>query len=735
MSPPVPEPASLQIWGGIECTINRLGDAFHRQLEKSGHDRRPPDIAAIASLGLRTLRYPVLWEDVAPRGDDRFDWRWPDERLPLLQERGIAPIVGLLHHGSGPPDTNLLDPNFPERFARYAGALAERYPWVSQYTPINEPLTTARFSGLYGYWYPHRRDDASFVRALLNQCRGVALAMQAIRRWNPAARLVQTEDLGRIFASRGLRYQARFENHRRWLTWDLLCGRVDETHPLRGYLRWTGTSAAELDWFRSNATPPDVIGINHYLTSNRYLHQDESLCPRSAWGGNGRERYADSEAVRALAAGMPGVGSLLREAWRRYGIPVAITEVHLGCTREEQLRWFHEAWNAARRARTQGVDVRAVTAWALLGSFDWDSLLTRSRGHYEPGGFDVSGPGAPRLTALGKLVQAIALETGAAQAPAAHWPVISSRGWWRRESRLLGARQQTLRRSFAGRSRRKSGVLLITGAAGTLGQAFVRACELRGLPFVACTRAELDIADRASIARALNRVRPWALVNAAGFVNVDAAETDCLRCYRENGEGPGVLAAECADRKLPMLTFSTDLVFDGESSRPYVEGDPVNPLSVYGRSKAIAETRVLAAHPGALVVRSSAFFGPWDRYNFVTVALESLRGGGSFTAADDVVVSPTYVPDLAHASLDLLQDGERGIWHLANRGAVTWAELARRSAALVSADASRLIAASCEELRWTAARPRFSALGTHRGFALPELDDALARYASERAAA
>ncbi len=281
----------------------------------------------------------------------------------------------------------------------------------------------------------------------------------------------------------------------------------------------------------------------------------------------------------------------------------------------------------------------------------------------------------------------------------------------------------------------KRGCCSSPGAAGTLGQAFVRACELRGLPFVACTRAELDIADRASIARALNRVRPWALVNAAGFVNVDAAETDCLRCYRENGEGPGVLAAECSDRKLPMLTFSTDLVFDGESSRPYVEGDPVNPLSVYGRSKAIAETRVLAAHPGALVVRSSAFFGPWDRYDFVTVALESLRGGGSFTAADDVVVSPTYVPDLAHASLDLLQDGERGIWHLANRGAVTWAELARRSAALVSADASRLIAASCEELRWTAARPRFSALGTHRGFALPELDDALARYASERAAA
>src|SRR5688572_27048981 len=172
----------LEIWAGIECSIARIGDRYHRQLTLSGHDCRPEDIAAIAELGIRTLRYPILWEDVAPRGLEDADWRWADERLALLRHHSIAPIVGLLHHGSGPAWTGLLDDAFPRQFAEYAGAVATRYPWVDAYTPINEPLTTARFSALYGHWYPHARDDRSFVRALLNQCRATVLAMQAIRR-------------------------------------------------------------------------------------------------------------------------------------------------------------------------------------------------------------------------------------------------------------------------------------------------------------------------------------------------------------------------------------------------------------------------------------------------------------------------------------------------------------------------------------------------------------------------
>jgi dTDP-4-dehydrorhamnose reductase len=186
----------LEMWGGVECTVNRVHEKWHDQLRASGHDVRIDDLSRFAHLGLRRLRYPALWEITAPQAPDRFDWRWLDQRLARLQELSIEPILGLLHHGSGPGYTSLLDPRFPEWFAAYASAVACRFPWITQYTPINEPLTTARFSALYGHWYPHRCDNHSFARALVNQMRATALAMQAIRLVNSSAQLIQTDDLG-----------------------------------------------------------------------------------------------------------------------------------------------------------------------------------------------------------------------------------------------------------------------------------------------------------------------------------------------------------------------------------------------------------------------------------------------------------------------------------------------------------------------------------------------------------
>ncbi|MFN7146970.1 MAG: family 1 glycosylhydrolase, partial [Myxococcota bacterium] len=198
----------LELWAGIECTVNRVRDAWHDQLRLGGHHDRMEDLDALAALGIRTVRYPVLWERVAPDDPDVRDWSWSDARLARLRELGIRPIVGLVHHGSGPRYTHLLDPQFPEKLARFATAVAERYPWVEDWTPINEPLTTARFSALYGFWHPHRADERSFVEALLVELRGVEAAMRAIRGVVPGARLVQTEDYGRTTCAPRLRYQA-----------------------------------------------------------------------------------------------------------------------------------------------------------------------------------------------------------------------------------------------------------------------------------------------------------------------------------------------------------------------------------------------------------------------------------------------------------------------------------------------------------------------------------------------
>ena len=102
----------LELWGGIECTVNRVGDTWFNQLDRNGHRSRVTDLDLIAGLGIRTLRYPVLWELTCPDSPQQFDWRWADSRLGRLRTLGIAPIVGLIHHGSGPAYTSLIDDGF-----------------------------------------------------------------------------------------------------------------------------------------------------------------------------------------------------------------------------------------------------------------------------------------------------------------------------------------------------------------------------------------------------------------------------------------------------------------------------------------------------------------------------------------------------------------------------------------------------------------------------------------------
>jgi len=721
----------MELWAGVECTVNRVGDQYSDQLERSGHALRSRDLERLATLGVRRLRYPILWERTAPESLDNLDWSWADERLSTLRSLGLMPIVGLVHHGSGPRYTNLLDPEFPEKLAQYAAAVARRYPWVTDYTPVNEPLTTARFSCLYGHWYPHKRDALSFARALLAQCRGTVLSMRAIRAVNPAAQLIQTEDLGKTFSTPTLAYQAEFENERRWLTFDLLCGRLVPHTPMWDYLRWLGIDEAEMQWFVDNQTAPEVLGVNHYITSERFLDERIARYPTQSHGGNGNHIYADVEAVRVRAAGVAGPKEILREMWERYRLPLAVTEIHLGCTREEQLRWLKEVWEAAVELRSQQVNVKAVTAWAAFGTFDWNSLCTSESGCYEPGLFDLRSP-LPRPTALSSMIKTIAAgETF-------DHPVLDTPGWWHRWNRfsytpVSNHLEQTL--SPGSRSVKRGGdasrCVLITGGRGTLAQALGRICTERGLAYQLLSRDQLDIADRDSVLSAFDRYQPWAVVNAAGYVRVDDAEADAERCMRENVVGPVCLAKECERNQLPLVTFSTDLVFDGLKNEPYVESDACSPLNVYGRSKAEAELRVLEHNSNALVIRTSAFFGPWDRFNFVHAVLDTLTKGRPFIAASDISISPTYVPDLVNAVLDLLIDAEHGIWHLANAGTVTWAEFARLAAAKAGHAMEGVQARPAQALNFVAPRPPFSALSSERAGLMPRLEDSLDRCVRE----
>jgi len=416
----------LQLWGGMEPTINRVGDRFFDQIERSGHLTRSGDLELFASLGLRKLRYALHWERFEATGS----WEPFDSKLADMRRLGIEPIVGLIHHGSGPPHTGLLDMDFPEKLAAYALQVAERYPWVGSYTPVNEPQTTARFSGLYEHWYPHHRSMASYVRALVNQVKASVLAMRAIRTVNPTAQFVHTEDGGKTWSTPELEPQRALREHRRWLGVDLLCGRIDDRHPLFPFLLDQGISVAEIAWFSNNPCPPDILGLNYYATSDRFLDHRTHLYPAGYVGGEtGAEALVDVEAVRIRREGIAGAEMILLDAWKRYGLPVAITEAHLGGTPEEQVRWLSQVWRGAEAAREQGADCVAVTVWALLGSFDWCYLVTRDEGVYEPGVFDISN-GSPRRTKLADLVERLARGLPPADIP------NRDGGWWATEDRL-----------------------------------------------------------------------------------------------------------------------------------------------------------------------------------------------------------------------------------------------------------------------------------------------------------
>lgn len=702
-----------EIWGGIECTINRIGDTFRDQLSYAKYYERKDVVELIASLGIKKLRFPILWEAHQQKSSkEKIDWSRTKNEIEKLRSYDITPIVGLLHHGSGPRFTNILDKNFPVAFSRYAAKVASEFPWLEYFTPVNEPLTTARFSCIYGYWYPHHKDEFSFVNFLLNELKATVLAMKAIRQIIPNAKLVQTEDITKTHSTPKLRYQAAFENKRRWLTYDILCGKLDKQHFFWRYFTEMGIKKENLQFFLDNPCPPDIAGFNYYVTSERYLDEDIQKYSSKSYGGNGIDFYADVEAVRAIK--LSGLSYVLKEAWKRFRLPIALTEVHMHCTREEQLRWFKEAWDSAVRLKKKGINIQAITTWSLLGAFDWNSLLTQEQGNYESGVFDIHSNNL-RPTAMAKLVRSL-ITSGSFK-----HPVIKEKGWW----------HKSFPKNPAVFSNSKNTPLLIFGSETALGTAFKKMCEMRSICFREISTGKYA-EDATAIKSAINEYRPWAIINTSGYLKIDDAEIEKEKCFQLNANTPAEVASICNNAGIQFLTFSSDLVFDGQKLNPYIEIDSVKPINTYGKSKALGESLVLKNCPSALIIRSGAYFGPWDNYNIASSILKTLQKGENFNAVENVTVSPSYLPDLVNTALDLLIDGENGIWHLSNHGIVTWFAFAQEVAFRAGYQKNNILACKQEQKNWIAKRPGYSALKSNKGIQLPTLSQAMDRFFEEK---
>src|SRR4051794_3564393 len=255
-----------------------------------------------------------------------------------------------------------------------------------------------------------------------------------------------------------------------------------------------------------------------------------------------------------------------------------------------------------------------------------------------------------------------------------------------------------------------------------LGQAVMSAAGDRA---VGLTRADLDVTDAAAVADAL---RGATVINCAAYTDVDGAEADPETAHAVNELG----ARNVAEAAARVVHVSTDYVFDGTKRSAYVESDPVNPLSAYGRSKLAGERATLTASPHSVIVRSSWLFGPGGG-NFVATMLRLTEERDRLDVVDDQVGCPTFTGHLAEALVELAEGSAHGFLHVAGGGACSWYAFARAIFDRAAADAE-LRPCTTAEFPRPAARPANSALASERGAPdLPAWQDGLDAYLAVRA--
>jgi dTDP-4-dehydrorhamnose reductase len=277
--------------------------------------------------------------------------------------------------------------------------------------------------------------------------------------------------------------------------------------------------------------------------------------------------------------------------------------------------------------------------------------------------------------------------------------------------------------------------VLVTGAAGLLGAAVAREFASAGADVLPVERAALDITNDGAVAAALASARPDAVINCAAYNNVDGAEDDPVAALNVNAFAVRALSREAAARGASFVHFSSDFVFDGETSRPYVEDDRPNPQGVYAASKLLGDWFALEG-PRTYVLRVESLFGPpgphGARRGSLGTIVDRIRAGGEVPVFTDRIVSPSYTPHVARATRSLLEErAAAGLYHCVNSGQASWADVAGHAAALLELPL-HMRPLTLETVALKARRPRFCALSNAKllaaGCAMPSWQSALAEF-------
>jgi beta-glucosidase len=370
---------------GIEdtCVYPPAGSAMARLDEHAltGHDRNwREDMASAARFGASGLRYGVSWPRICP-APGVYDWSELDERLPYaVRDLGLTVIADLVHYGTPTwLGGAFADPRYPEAIAAFASAFAARYRGlVDHITPLNEPLTTASFTGLRGVWPPALTGWRGWVTVTMSMVEGIRRTIDGVRAANPDAVIVHVE-ASTMYETRdpGLTEHAGFLSGIGHLPTELLLGRVTAAHPLRAWLLEQGAPAAALDRFLAGPPVIDVLGVNYY----------PDLTPRVIERVDGTVRQVTANRWT------DGLEFALRSAGERFGLPMVVTETSIEGDEEVRRRWAEESIAVVRQLRAEGLDLRGYTWWPLLDFVDW-SYASGGR-NVEEFVLDPSGGAAP----------------------------------------------------------------------------------------------------------------------------------------------------------------------------------------------------------------------------------------------------------------------------------------------------------------------------------------------------
>lgn len=353
------------------------------EMEKCGHYKNwQLDFQLVKELGINFLRYgPPLYKTYTAPG--KYDWEFADFTFARLKELDITPIVDLCHFGVPDWIGDFQNPDFPQYFAEYAQAFAQRFPYIEFYTPVNEIFIAATFSAQYGWWNERLSSDKTFVTALKHLCKANVLAMHAILATQPNATFIQSESSEYYHPMKPeAQKHANFLNEKRFLSLDLTYG-----YPIIAnmyeYLLDNGMTREEYHWFEDNQVMARCIMGNDYYSTNEHLVRPDGSTEPSG------EIF--------------GYYVITHQYYNRYRLPIMHTETNIAMP--DSVKWFYKEWANVHRLKEDGVPIIGFTWYSLTHQADWDTALREDNGNVNALGlYDLNRKQMPVGRAFKKII-------------------------------------------------------------------------------------------------------------------------------------------------------------------------------------------------------------------------------------------------------------------------------------------------------------------------------------------